>query len=326
MLIVTGGTTDDAAGATGSPSGRARWRERADVAPSWRVRLLQALDAPTELAAHCALTVSLARGRPDEAAWLATPVHLFAGIDRAFLAPNGVLRLDDDEWQAMCSGFARQFGRDGLWLERVASDVALLRGAALGELQTYEPAECVGEDLRQRLPRGPGVARWRALTGELELWLHAEPWNRERERRGRLPVTGLWLWGGRVAAAGGAPWPRPVRPRRTARWWLIGDDPWLASLPALHGDCALCAAEDFETVLASGADTAGVAVLWRGQSGIDELERRWLAPARHVQTRGALATVSLHHGARCWQLDRTARWRWWQPARTVAELAAVKHV
>ncbi len=326
MLIVTGGAIADPAVAAGSAPGRARWRERADVPPSWRMRLLQSLGAPAALAMHCASTVSRARGRPDESAWLATPVHLLAGIDRAFLPRDGILQLDDEEWQSMCSGFARQFGGDGLSLERVAGDAALLRGAALGDLQTYEPGECVGEDLRQRLPNGPGAARWRALAGELEVWLHGESWNRERERLGRLPVTTLWLWGGGVDAAGVATRLRSARPHRAAAWRLIGDDPWLTALPALRDDCVLSAAEDFAALLAADGEAAGVAVLWRGERGIDELERRWLAPARRALARGALASVSLHHGRRCWQLDRTARWRWWQPERSVAELAAVKHV
>lgn len=326
MLILAGGAADDGAGAAGSGPGRARWRERPDVAPAWRARLLQAMAAPSALARHCAGAVARAHGQHDAAAWLATPVHVAAGIDRAFLSRDGLLRLDADEWRALCAGFERHFGGDGLRLHRVADDAALLLGAAIGELRTDEPYDCLGEDLRLRLPVGTGAARWRALAGEVEMWLHGEAWNRERERHGRLPVTTLWLWGGPVQVDD-APWPSDgdSSSRPAAHWWLVGDDPWLAALPALHRDCALRALGDYDALLQADGRPQAAAVLWRADRGLDELERRWLGPARRALDRGALARLSLHHRRRCWQLDRAARWRWWQPHRSLAQLAAVTH-
>lgn len=324
MLIVTGTAHGDPAADTAGPF-RARWRERTDMAPTWRARLLQSLGADVALADHCAGTVARARGQPDASAWLAAPVHLVAGIDRVFLPREGLLRLEDDEWLALCAGFARQFGGDGLRLEPVAADAALLLGAALTELVTHEPLDCVGEDLRQRLPCGPGAGRWRALAGEIELWLHGEAWNRERERRGQPPVTSLWLWGGPAAVGGGSPRSAEARRECGSPWWLVGEDPWLAALPALLRHCASSRAAHFDALLRLQPPARGAAVLWRADAGLPELERRWLGPARRALASGALAMLSVHQGPVCWQLDRAARWRWWQPQRTLAPLAPVAH-
>lgn len=326
MVIVSGPAADEAAPPGASGPALARWRERADVEPDWRRRVLQAAGAPLALAAHCAGAVARARGLDDESAWFATPVHLVAGVDRAFLAPRGLLRLDEREWLALCAGFARHFGGDGLRLEPLTSDTALLQGATLGELCTYEPAQCLGADVRDRLPSGPGAARWRALTGELELWLHAEAWNRERERRGVPRVTAMWLWGGRKPGATGDDGRGATTAARPhASWWLVGADPWLGALPALYAGFAVQWADGYDALRRAGSPPMGAAVLWRSELGLAELESRWLQPARRALGRGELATLSLHHGSRCWQLDRSARWRWWWPRRSIAQLAAVTH-
>ncbi len=328
MLIVTGGVAPEGAAPVGTALGRARWSQQADTVSSWRVRLLQTLGIPMQDAWPCAAALARARGEVDTDAWLATPVHIVAGIDRAFLASDGLLQLDAAEWRALCDGFARHFGGEGLRLEPIASATALLRGAALGEVHTLDPEECRDADLRQRLPRGPGAARWRKLVGEIELWLHAEPWNRQRARNGRAPVTSLWLWGGAAEAdMAAAPEQRVSGPvRRATRWCLVGEDPWLAALPALHAGCVASPASDFDALLRGDEDAVSAAVLWRAESGLAELERRWLRPACRALARGALATLTLHHAQRGWRMDRMARWRWWQPRRSIAELTAVPHV
>ncbi len=159
--------------------------------------------APASIAALAA-PAGLARGREYQGlprgplVWIATPVHLMAGLSSVHLDPRGVLRLEADDLTTLATDFQRVFHDSGFVLEPLGTGDFLLFGPQMHLSEEAEPARFLGETVVQR---GHGSApALRRLSTEIEMWLHEHPVNDARTRRGQTPVTGLWLWGGGAAA------------------------------------------------------------------------------------------------------------------------------
>jgi hypothetical protein len=181
--------------------------------------------------------VAIDRPPPPLTAWVATPVHLIAGLTSLHLDRRSILRLPSQELACFAADFRRTFGESELMLEPTSSGEFLLlirpiaptarrarlvtsldRVAPSGPAKaptapiatgpttpattqetiaaTTEPARAVIGDLEGALPSGPGAANLKRLGAELEMWLHTHTLNEARRRRGELPVSTLWLWGG----------------------------------------------------------------------------------------------------------------------------------
>ncbi|HEX4051720.1 MAG TPA: hypothetical protein VHY19_12645 [Steroidobacteraceae bacterium] len=295
----------------------------------WRGWLREHVAGP---ALSPAATVAAAWGLPADPAhgyWLATPVHLFAGLDSVRLHPQGLLRLSGAEQQRLVSEFARVFA-DSPWrlLARDRREL-LLAGPALSA-GGADPAPLLGADPSAGMPRGTDAATLRRLASEIELWLHEHPLNLERQRDAQLPVTALWLWGNAPAdpqaSASDAAARAPHEPHG-ALPALAGEDTYAQALWQLGGaplgaQPQPAAALTPETVL--GAPRGGV-LLQRVceppgvAANLDDLERRWWAPVRAALRARRLSALYLvtgtHvHALSWWSLARLWRVRrpWWE--------------
>jgi hypothetical protein len=128
--------------------------------------------------------------------WLATPVHLVAGLTSLHLDRRSILRLSADDLAELARQFQRVFHDSGFVLEPLDSGDFLLFGPRMPVAQTLEPARAMGNSIADAQPVGAGDPALRRLGAEIEMWLHEHPVNNARARRGEAPVTGLWLWGG----------------------------------------------------------------------------------------------------------------------------------
>ena len=157
--------------------------------------------APARAAAAAAL-------RPQARAsigWLATPVHLVAGLDTVRLHPAGLLRLQRGAAAHAGRGLRARVRRLGL---AAACHWRRARTAAGGPVPLARSAQptirraVLGADPRAGLPRGAGARDLRRLGAEIEMWLHQHPVNRARAARRELPrQRWLWLWGGAARQA-----------------------------------------------------------------------------------------------------------------------------
>jgi hypothetical protein len=141
----------------------------------------------------------------DVTFWLATPVHLITGLTSLHLDRRSILRLPTADLQSFAHDFNRTFGESGLHLTPLAAGDFLMQGPATLTAATTEPARALVADLEASLPRGTEAKALKRLGAELEMWLHAHPLNETRRRRGELPVSTLWLWGGTSALAARTP-------------------------------------------------------------------------------------------------------------------------
>ncbi len=133
--------------------------------------------------------------------WLATPVHLVAGIDTLRVHPAGLLSLDAGEQQILAADFARVFHGSGWSLHATGRRDMLMASDKELRARSFDPGRWLGADPAQGMIVGADAADLRRLASELEMWLHEHPFNRVRSARGLLTISGFWLWGGGTPGA-----------------------------------------------------------------------------------------------------------------------------
>jgi len=250
-----------------------RFAARASLPRGWRAWLTGWLGR-TELAGAAVAQVAAAAASStaggNATRWIATPVQLLAGLTRLHLPRGGILRLAPAEQAALVSAFGRVFAGTQLRLEPLGDGQLLLTTPGIAPIVTSEPARCADGEVR--VPQGLAAAPLLRLMAEIEMWLHGEPLNETRRRRGAPAVSGLWLWGadGDAVAASGAPGAdRGVRHSVAA----FGRDAWLLGLGQLMGAAVRPIPERAETLFA--ADTERVVVVAELAGGT---ERSWSLP------------------------------------------------
>jgi hypothetical protein len=193
---------------------------------------------PVGANAPAAADASVAAQRPGASVWIATPVHLIAGLTSLHLDRRSILRLSPTDCENFANDFSRTFAGSGLLLKPLASGDFLLHGPATLVGSTTEPARALVADLEASLPKGTDAKPLKRLGAELEMWLHATPLNETRQRRGEVSVSTLWLWGGgphvasEVRAAAAASGPHTPNAQLALSF---GTDPYLAGLWNLQG-------------------------------------------------------------------------------------------
>jgi hypothetical protein len=190
-------------------AGAADGLSRADAAAADAPALADAATAPETLTPAAAVA-AVAAVQPGAIAaqlpfgstvWIATPVHLIAGLTSLHLDRRSILRLSPTELEGFALDFNRTFGGSDLLLKPLPSGDFLLHGPATLIGSTTEPARALVGDLEASLPKGTDAKPLKRLGAELEMWLHATPLNETRQRRGELSISTLWLWGGGPLAA-----------------------------------------------------------------------------------------------------------------------------
>jgi hypothetical protein len=257
----------------------------------WRCAFARSIGRDDVALASPASVVAASEELPIDA-WLATPLHLIAGMTTLHLPAEGILRLSAEEARELASRFASTFGADGLILHPLDDGSLLLSGLSGCAAETVDPAllseQVASQGLASAQPVGEGAATLRALMTEIEMWLHDLPLNREREQAGLPSIRSLWLWGG------GAPHhaePQPaaaVAPVEEASDFIVHTrDPWARACCGLVGiDCKpLDLSPEFFASIAA------------------ELQRGELSKLTLITTDRA---VSVRPGD---------RWRWWRPRR-----------
>lgn len=245
-------------------------------------------------------------GRADAAAtWMATPLHLAAGLTTLHFDARGILRLSAAELEELALDFARVFHDVGL--VPLASGEFLLLQSVTPAATTTEPARIVGGNVADALPQGAGAPTLRRLGAEIEMWLYEHPVNVARAGRGELPISTLWMWGG-----GGRLTHRSTSgelPR------AFGSDSYLQGLWRLCGGEAQSLPPQLDATYAGSV----VLVVETGRISLGELDRRFVAPAlEHLQRRD-VERVSILANDRLLVLASGHQLKFWRRARPALE-------
>jgi hypothetical protein len=291
--------------------------QRAPLPQGWRDHLRTRFAAAPQLQLAPAAVVANGLGVPGDIGtqyWLATPVHCFAGLDSVQLHPAGLLDLPLQTQSELAAEFSVVFADTPWRLHPTGKRELLLSGGALAA-SAADPAVSMGADLRDGLPRGADAATLRRLGVEIEMWLYEHRINRERQARGELPVSGLWLWG---ATSPDTPAASPERraPRLPLSGRLFGEDAYAQALWRSRGSPVAPLPDGFERLAAS---TDGLDVVLYPMPGaqnplqaFEQLEQRWLAPALQALRARRLSALSLLAGSLAYRLTRWRLARFWR--------------
>jgi len=266
------------------------------------------------LAAIVRAAFSGANTKPESTGyWLATPVHLFAGLDSVHVHPAGLLDLAPSEQEALVNDFARVFFDSPWRLESLDRRELLLAGPHV-DADGADPSLYKGADPSPGLPSGPAIGTLRRLGSEIEMWLFEHAINRARAARGELPVTALWLWGAKAPQRPAAPLAALVNPV------LYGHDAYAEALCRLQNRVTSGLSDALELIHATPMQlTSDTVVL---VEGIAELEQRWLPAVMQALRLRRVSTVRLVVGRRLFSVSKLNLMRWWRASAPWWELLA----
>jgi hypothetical protein len=202
------------------------------------------------------------------------------------------LRLSPAELTDLARDFTATFGDTDFHLTLAPSGALLLRSRAAVEVVTTEPSRALANGLEAALPSGPDAPVLKRLGAEMEMWLHSHPLNEARVRRGELPVSTLWLWGGGPAVR-----LAPTSAREPVSLAAFGSEPYLVGLGRLNGTPVHPVPERLADPAASMAIVAELIPLlhdhphWTMFEALADIDRRFIEPAIGALRRGAADSV-----------------------------------
>ncbi len=222
--------------------------------------------------------------------FVATPVHLVAGLTRVQIHARGALALPPGGAEALAARFAAEWSDPGLSMLAVG-DLLLLRTAERYRVTTADAAAHAGRDVGEALPQGQDAGRLQRLMTELQMWLHPAP----PPSRDGLAVNGLWLWGaGHEPLERGAGWPA-----------LDGRDPFLAAAAARAPGAAQ----------AARLEAWALADLARDGQAFAAADECWFGPLAAALAAGSIDGARLHVAGIEFLLRPRQRWRRWVQVR-----------
>lgn len=273
----------------------------------WRAGLAADLDAAAlaDVAPAQVARCAVAGLTPDSSVCFAEPVHLVAGMSSVHLHPAGLISLDATLSAELRLAFEREFGATHQHLHGAGAGL-LLESPVAAVARAPDPARLLGSPMESLRTQDAAQRELRRLGVEVEMWLGGLPLNRSRERRGELPVTALWFWGGGV---GELP---EVDPAGANRWQqAYGADPWLHGCWRKLAGREVQPATHWDQVPAQWA----LIVVSAARASLSQLESDWFAPALRDLRNGRVASLSLRIGGRCWEIGSSLRSRWWRRSR-----------
>jgi hypothetical protein len=235
---------------------------------------------------------------------MADAVHMVAGMASVHLHPAGLLQLDADSVAELQLQFQHEFGtRDQALC--AAGDGLLLAAPEAAAAHACEPARLLGSPVEAVRSVDETHRALRRLGAEVEMWLPGLSLNRNRERRGELPVSALWFWGGGKGAL-------PRMDARGAPAWqqAYGGDPWLHGIWRILEHRAAMAARGWDDM-----ESSALVVVSAARSSLQQLESDWFAPALRDFLAGRMSSLALRIGGQRWELGSRARRRWWRRSR-----------
>jgi hypothetical protein len=300
-----------------------RFGERIAIQEGWRAWLARWLGRHDLATAAPASVAAAAFGMQGSTVWIATPVHLIAGLSTVHLDRRSLLRLSPAELESFASDFQRVFSGSELYVKPTGSGEFLMYAPSMPQAVTTQPARALVSDLGGSLPKGPGAATLKRLGAELEMWLHEHPVNDARSKRGEPPVSTLWLWGGGPAALDQSTHRAADESDNAATELAFGSDAYLAGLWHLHGGGSRPLPGQLAEVFGysrahRAALVAEVAPMlhanphWTVLEALAELDRRFVSPALAALGGGDLQSVVLIANDRQFLVRHSDRLKLWR--------------
>lgn len=258
-----------------------------------------------------ALTYFLDSGESADGALLrADPIYCQASRDQVIMVATS-LDLSMDEAQQMVAELNRLFAEDDWHFIAATPQRWYLRMPNAAQLKAAPLSQVLGKDIHQYLPYLSGVETLHRSLTEVEMLLHANQANQQRQVQQQLPVTNLWLWG-----AGELP-PRPESD--FCQVWSA--DALALGLAKYAGVPRTEAPVDATTWLQQLATPGRHLVVLPGLTEPLAFESQWIGPLAEALVTGRLNSLRLQPGnGRYYHISRHTQRRWWRRSKPLASL------
>ncbi|MDO4694001.1 MAG: hypothetical protein Q4A62_05160 [Eikenella sp.] len=174
--------------------------------------------APATPADFCFRQLNVHLSRPGRLPYaFASPVWQQAGMHSVQILDSRVLAVSAAEAAILCDGLNRLYAEDGWRFEPLRPDLWLLNLPEAAEWQAPCVLDIVGQADGTQRAVGSAQAQWLQRQTEIQMWLHGQAVNQQRQADGLPPINGLWLWDSLPAEDG-----------RTAARLIGSDSPWAA--------------------------------------------------------------------------------------------------
>jgi hypothetical protein len=251
--------------------------------------------------------------------WMcADPIHLELQQSQVILQPE--VKCGAEESTALCDALNRHFEEDGIVFSAPHPQRWYVSSDGRSDVVTTPLRVASWRDVKAYQPQGADALRWRSLSNEIQMLLHAHAINQDRAACGRQAINSVWLWGGGCA--------RNIE----TNVGTIGGDETLSSPFAKVATIPYCASlEDMlrveveagvwvETTLAT-AWQRGDFYEWR--EALERVERELAHPLWNAIEQGRLQTLTLdvltETETRQFVFDRSASWKLWRRPSSLSD-------
>ena len=292
---------------------------RYHLARGFEATLWQQYD-PTWQPADELPSAGMLSGILDGTVFHATPVHLEAGLRDLIL--NSTVPLTNTEAAELAWEIDTHLqGSDVSYHLDEDGNASLVFEQAI-QVHTTPPSEVAGRGVFRYLPEGDGAARLRQLSNELQMLLHAMPFNQRRERQGKITANGLWLWGGGT----------PGQSLQPAHDLLIGSHPFAQRCASISGQAHKLLPERFDG--GQLKDTRHALIVHDGllpdaerddihgwQQTLTAIEQDWIEPMLAALRTGTLQRLTLIPcNGKAFSLSPCSHWKIWRRPKTLCQL------
>lgn len=259
-------------------------------------------------------------GRPDGIWVRADPVHLKAGLNDLMLIDSSAIPLSQHDAILLGTPLHDVFSELGWVFEIPMAKRWYLKLDDFPDVETTELTEVRGRDVQHLMPRGGDRPRLDRVLTEVQMMLHNNQHNLEREWRGEPVLNSLWFWGcGRLPDIMNVPWSRVVSDDPVARGLAtlsrtpFSSPPETAAslLEGINGaDSILLVREDHQ-VNVSYQDFSS----W--QESMSDMEDRWFTPALNAVKQGDLDRVTIITDGIEYRIGRYSLKKFWGGRKAV---------
>lgn len=125
----------------------------------------------------------------------ASPVWLQMGMNNMTMIDGASIQIGMGEAQSLCDGL-NEFYRHEFVLAPIRADLWRFRLPEKPQWQSPMLFDAWGFQAGDLSEQASGQNRnaWLQLQTEIQMWLHAHPMNKVRQKNGQAPINGIWLW------------------------------------------------------------------------------------------------------------------------------------
>lgn len=137
----------------------------------------------------------------------ADPVHLMPSRDELILTGPENLSLTRAEAEHIAAVLNDFYKEDGWYIEVATPERWYLHLPVNPDVRTHKLSEVLDKAIGEFMPHGSDERLWRRVMNEVQMVLHHNDVNVQRQSENQLPVNSLWFWGeGDLPAFGHSRW------------------------------------------------------------------------------------------------------------------------